>query len=416
MAMQFQAGQTITRDQLQALIAASPLDNPADTLSNFDNRARILEGKGGDSSALQTMLFQRTGATNEGRGAGDPTSKDDAGYYTSFFKNSDGTYRVASDPGMVNRWVGSRQQDLKNSDHFNPGTLIGSAILSVGFASVLSGITGAAQTAALPSSQVGAMDVAGTVAEQVAAPVVTATPVAAGGGTFVGPGSVFGNTGNSLINTVANGAVRGAATSLVTGGDPLKGAIGGGVGAGIGSTITGTGVVDAAARGAVSGGVNAAVNGGGFGDILQAAGIGGAASGAGTFATTLLPNDTPPVVKDIVGGGVGGATGAGLRGGNVLAGAATGAAAGATTGILTRNGVDPDLANAAGGVVGQTVGQSVGGDSPAIPNPSTPTNPPITPAMDFNFSFGSLLDGLPQFKNLRPEWGMRLAGAGLIDS
>ena len=129
---------------------------------------------------------------------------------------------------------------------------------------------------------------------------------------------------------ILGGAGQGSLISAITGGDPLKGAIGGGVGTGVGEAISASGI---------GGGISNAVGGGATGDILS---------------------------KTATGGIAGGVT-SGLLGGNPLIGAASGAVGGGTSAALTGAGLDP----AASGIIGSTLGKAA-----TMPtSPSSNSNP-----------------------------------------
>jgi hypothetical protein len=129
---------------------------------------------------------------------------------------------------------------------------------------------------------------------------------------------------------ILGGAGQGSLISAITGGDPLKGAIGGGVGTGVGEAISASGI---------GGGISNAVGGGTTGDILS---------------------------KTATGGIAGGVT-SGLLGGNPLIGAASGAVGGGTSAALTGAGLDP----AASGIIGSQLGKAA-----TMPtSPSSNSNP-----------------------------------------
>lgn len=141
-------------------------------------------------------------------------------------------------------------------------------------------------------------------------------------------------------STLAAGAVIGAGSSLLTGGDPLRGALTGGltagVGFGVGDALKGTALSAAtkyAIVGAASGATSSLVNGGSFGDVL----LGAASGGAGGY------------VNNVVGAW---AAAQGLN--NVVAGGLRGAATGATMSAVAGH----DIGNGAmiGGVSGAVGG------------------------------------------------------------
>lgn len=234
--------------------------------------------------------------------------------------------------------------------------------------------------------------------------------------------------GSGLLSSIGTNAAIGAGKSLVTGGDPLEGAILGGIGGAItgsgmlsdvsGGLIDATGATGVAAN-AITKGVNAAATGaigtvaagGSFGDVLEGGVISGLTSGAGNYvAGTVLP-DTNNTVAGGAGGAVAGLTNAVLTGGDIGNAVLTGAGAGAAGGLATDLGAGPATAGAVGAVAGGLIGSAVQQD-PVVTTPPPVTQPvTTTPPGEYGFSFS---DVLPQFIHTPRadiQWGTRLSGA-----
>lgn len=225
-----QEGQILTQAQLDELRQQNGLDNAqgirgSPFASPYGNR-KMSETEQNEARQNSTgLLFQRTGPTDQGQGAGDATSKVDAGYYTSYRPQDDGSYQV-TDPA---RWVGSRQQDLVNSDHFNPGTAIGMAILAAGGQGLYSGLTGAGAAGTGAGAATSAANAGGSLASEWAAMGANGVPTltiggeaAAAGGGFLGgdnvaqgfKGTINGNAPGFNWNPLGTSTnLRGGATS-----------------------------------------------------------------------------------------------------------------------------------------------------------------------------------------------------------
>lgn len=252
-------------------------------------------------------------------------------------------------------------------------------------------------------------------------------------------GSALG-AGSGALGTALGSAIVGGATSAISGGDPLKGALLGGfggylnasgvvgnIGGAIGDAFDVTNpaiqsAINAGVSGALKGTVNAAVNGSGFGDALEFGLISGVASGAGNYVgglvkgvvdgqpmgngdgawtpeniesaqhNTLANNwytnnvDGNPVSPEFslattLGNAAGGATSglisSSLTGGDVGNAVLTGALTGAASGAVTDLGGSPGMANAAGGLVNAVVRNELN-EPQDYTNVTTPPAP-VTP-------------------------------------
>lgn len=229
-----------------------------------------------------------------------------------------------------------------------------------------------------------------------------------------------------IMSSIGAGAVRGAATSAITGNDPLQGAITGGITGGLTNAIgvvdTGLGTTadsaaNAAIRGAIGGGAATAVTGGDFSDILEHAALSGIVSGT-TAGTTAAVNDSLSGADGIMGdasntlaSGIGGAAGgtvnAALTGGDVADQALVGGAAGAAGGLMTDLGASPTVSGAVGTVVGAAVGDAVS-TAPGSTQ-DTSTTPTPTPLHAAQVTWSDFAD--PQFIDLSRRdmnWGNRV--------
>ena len=233
--------------------------------------------------------------------------------------------------------------------------------------------------------------------------------------------------GSGLISSIGTNAAIGAGKSLVTGGDPLEGAILGGIGGAItgsgmlsdvsGGLIDATGATGVAANAitkgvnaAATGAIGAAAQGGSFGDVLEGGVISGLTSGAGNYvAGTVLP-DTNNTVAGGAGGAAAGLTNAILTGGDVGNAVLTGAGAGAAGGLATDLGAGPVTAGAVGAVAGGLIGSAVQQD-PVITQPPATTPPATTPTGNFGLSFSDVLPEFIHNPRANMQWGTRLSGA-----
>lgn len=232
---------------------------------------------------------------------------------------------------------------------------------------------------------------------------------------------------SGLMSNVLTNAAIGAGKSLVTGEDPLKGAILGGVGGAIsgsgmlgdvsGGLIDATGATGAAAT-AITKGVNAAAtgaigalaNGGSFSDVLSGGVVGGLTSGVGNYAAgTLLPG-TNSTVAGGAGGAASGLIQAALTGGDIGSGILTGGLAGAAGGLAKDMGAGPVTAGAVGALTGGLIKSAVQQDPvSAARNFNPPPMVSTTPSSGkFSLSFSDII---PQFSNKKVPWGTRLSGA-----
>lgn len=298
------------------------------------------------------------------------------------------------------------------------GSLVAGGMMLEGFSSALAG-NAAAESAALASADamagIGATEAAtaGAAAAETAAMSAWAGVPAESGG---------------LLSSIGTNAAIGAGKSLVTGGDPLEGAILGGIGGAIsgsgvlgdlsGGLIDATGATGIAANAitkgvnaAATGAISAAAGGGSFSDVLEAGAISGLTSGAGNYvAGTVLP-ETNNTIAGGAGGAAAGLTNAILTGGDIGNAVLTGAGAGAAGGLATDLGAGPGTAGAVGALAGGLIGSAVQQD-PVVTGPQAATQPvATTPSGDYGLSFS---DVLPQFiHNPRADmqWGTRLSGA-----
>lgn len=244
---------------------------------------------------------------------------------------------------------------------------------------------------------------------------------------MAGIGAMEFGAGSGLISSIGTNAMIGAGKSLVTGGDPLEGAILGGVGGAIsgsgmlgdvsGGLIDATGATGAAAT-AITKGVNAAAtgaigalaNGGSFSDVLSGGVVGGLTSGVGNYAAgTLLPG-TNSTVAGGAGGAASGLIQAALTGGDIGSGILTGGLAGAASGLAKDMGAGPVTAGAVGALTGGLIKSAVQQDPVSAaksfnPPPAISTTPA---AGKFGLSFSDII---PQFSNKKVPWGTRLSGA-----
>lgn len=245
-------------------------------------------------------------------------------------------------------------------------------------------------------------------------------------GQTVGYGTTLSGTagalaGGTLLSSIGTNAAIGAGKSLVTGGDPLEGALIGAVGGAAGSAIAGTGAswglegvaataVDKGLTAAVTGATGAAVNGGSFGDVLEAGAISGLTSGAGNYvAGTVLP-EANNTVAGAAGGAAAGLTNAILTGGDVGNAVLTGAGAGAAGGLATDLGAGPGTAGAVGALAGGLIGSAVQQD-PVITQPTATTPATAAPAGNFGLSFSDVLPEFIHNPRADMQWGTRLSGA-----
>lgn len=244
----------------------------------------------------------------------------------------------------------------------------------------------------------------------------------------IGATEVAGLGSSGLLSSIGTNAAIGAGKSLVTGGDPLEGAVLGGIGGAIsgsgmlsdvsGGLIDATGAEGIAANAitkgvnaAATGAISAAAGGGSFSDVLEAGAIRGLTSGAGNYvAGTVLP-ETNNTIAGGAGGAAAGLTSAILTGGDIGNAVLTGAGAGAAGGLATDLGAGPGTAVAVGALAGGLINSAVQQD-PVVTGPQAVTQPvATTPAGNYGLSFS---DVLPQFiHNPRADmqWGARLSGA-----
>lgn len=234
--------------------------------------------------------------------------------------------------------------------------------------------------------------------------------------------------GSGLLSSIGTNAAIGAGKSLVTGGDPLEGAVLGGIGGAIsgsgvlgdlsGGLIDATGATGIAANAitkgvnaAATGAISAAAGGGSFSDVLEAGAISGLTSGAGNYvAGTVLP-ETNNTIAGGAGGAAAGLTNAILTGGDIGNAVLTGAGAGAAGGLATDLGAGPGTAGAVGALAGGLIRSAVQQDPVVTTTPAVTQPVATTPAGDYGLSFS---DVLPQFiHNPRADmqWGTRLSGA-----
>ena len=127
-------------------------------------------------------------------------------------------------------------------------------------------------------------------------------------------GMLAGGTA-TLGSSIAAGALIGAGTSVINGGDPLKGALTGGIGGAIGSFASGlegganfVGPVDPSAAiagvqttqlvaGAVKAGTGALINGGSLGDALTSAALNAGANVAGNTVAQSMAGSNPALTS-----------------------------------------------------------------------------------------------------------------------
>lgn len=229
------------------------------------------------------------------------------------------------------------------------------------------------------------------------------------GGMFVGSSGLVGSTGSALADGALNGVAKGAITSMITGGDPLKGGIAGAIGGGFASFlppgVTDTGkAINAAASGAVSGGVNAALNGGDVGKGILGGGVGG---GVGGYVGSIT-EDLGKATSGALSGAAGAGAGALVTGGDVGNAVLRGGVVGGVSGL-----VNDAIGGKTGAIVGPLAG-AVAGTFIAPPSKksvgSNPTQVTNT-ANDLGFSFGSTLPQYNPITRAAIDWSaQRLPG------
>lgn len=300
------------------------------------------------------------------------------------------------------------------------GSLVAGGMMLEGFSSALAG-NAAAESAALAAADsaagIGAAEAAtaGAAASETAAMSAWAgLPAAEGGG---------------LLSSIGTNAAIGAGKSLVTGGDPLEGAIMGGIGGAIGqsgilSDISG-GLINAVGAdvggvaanaitkgvtAAATGAIGAAAGGGSFSDILEAGAISGLTSGAGNYvAGTVLPS-TNNTIAGGAGGAAAGLTNAVLTGGDIGNAVLTGAGAGAAGGLATDFGAGPGTAGAVGALTGGLIGSSLQPDPVVTQQPAATQTTTPQETGDFGLSFSDIVPQYIHAPRADMQWGTRLSG------
>ena len=190
------------------------------------------------------------------------------------------------------------------------GGMVGAGALAAG-----AGTAGGATAAGAGTTAAGttAADFALADAAQLAGQGLTQSEIAAvmnaggiqgTGGMFAGTGGFFGTSGNALADGAINGALRGAVTNTITGGDPLSGGAMGAVTGGWGAAMPDTGnafangalkgIPSAVASGSPTGMVTGAVGGG----LTQATGSGLVGStGAALVGNAMTPDKAAPAQR-----------------------------------------------------------------------------------------------------------------------
>lgn len=296
--------------------------------------------------------------------------------------------------GIIGDWSKITGYENKESgfDKFmeNVGVPLVTSVMLGGFASAALGALGSASAAATTASagSAAAEGVAtaaggaaegatsGIIAEQAAAPVVTATT------TSVAPSfeTVLTQAG---ISAAKNAAIQLALTGKVN----PAGVVASGLGGGFGTYVEGavndvlpgatSGVKDAitaGTKGALSSGLTAAATGG---DVGKAVLTGGATGAAGTAVKEFVGGYTDSnTVSGGFAGVVSGALGAAINGGDVAKGAIRGGVTGAATGAAQDMGASPTTA----GIIGSLVGSALTKNDQTLNAIAAPTTPAASTA------------------------------------